>query len=196
MATGDKWRVAARDEEVWLVRRRNGGSASTSLRGSEVIGATAAAARVSSWFPVGWGADDRLAAEICVALEGAFSARDAPESGSLHTTLRRALEDGRLVAIRAPHPAPVEGFAPEEEAEPPTPRREVREETTWVRIVLVDDSDPPQPVPFKRYVIELPDGSVREGRLDANGAAALTGIDPGVCEVSFPDFDARDWRHL
>lgn len=68
-----------------------------------------------------------------------------------------------------------------------------REETTWVSILLVDDADPPQPVPGVRYTIELPDGATREGRLDRLGRARIDGIDPGTCKVSFQDLDGRDW---
>ncbi len=32
------------------------------------------------------------------------------------------------------------------------------------------------------------------GYLDSNGRARIDGIDPGVCEVSFPDIDANEWR--
>jgi hypothetical protein len=90
-------------------------------------------------------------------------------------------------------PGPGEGFAKEEE-EPPARRRAVQERNTWVEIVLVDDEAPPQPVAFARYRIELPNGRVETGMLDENGRARIEGIDPGECQVSFPDFDARDWR--
>lgn len=48
------------------------------------------------------------------------------------------------------------------------------------------DSDPPKPVPCKKYQVELPDQSIREGMLDANGQARLEDFDPGTCKVSFP----------
>jgi hypothetical protein len=190
MALGDRWRVDLH-EAIWLVQRSPwGGDAAPA--GGEALSASAALARLPAWFPEGWGGDERLLADICLSLEGAFPSSGVPEGGWLRRTVRRAIEDGRLVAFRMPLGGPVEGFA-EEEEEAVTPRRPVREEKTWIEIALVDDADPPQPVPFARYRIELPNGSPREGILDANGRARLVGIDPGECLVSFPDFDRRDW---
>lgn len=195
----DRWRVDDHHESLWLVRRSPWGNAGAAPEGSssaeaeaEALPAAAAVARVISWFPTGWTGNERLLAEICLSLEGVFPASDVPDADWLHGTVRRALLDGRLVALRMRFPAAVEGFAKDEE-EPPAPPREVRAEKTWIEIELVDDDDPPKPMAFKRYRVELPDGSVREAMLDANGMAWLTGIDPGECQVRFPDFDSRDW---
>jgi hypothetical protein len=67
---------------------------------------------------------------------------------------------------------------------------------TWIAIRLVDDDDPPKPVPLRNYKVTLPDGSERQGTLDANGYAMLEGVDPGSCEISFTDVDASDWKPL
>jgi hypothetical protein len=81
-----------------------------------------------------------------------------------------------------------------EEAEEPAPVAHTPKEVkTWIEIVLVDDDDPAQPVPFAQYRIELPDRSTRDGILSDKGRARIEGIDPGVCKVSFPGFDGRDW---
>jgi hypothetical protein len=71
--------------------------------------------------------------------------------------------------------------------------RPEREEKTWIEIVLMDDRDPPKPVSFARYRVELPDGSARDGMLDQHGKARVDGIDPGTCQVGFPGLDGRDW---
>ena len=78
----------------------------------------------------------------------------------------------------------------------PTARSATRPQTTWISLVLVDDSDPPEPVPNARYRIELADGSTREGTLDRLGRAWIDGIDPGTCKVSFPAFHAPDWKKV
>jgi hypothetical protein len=57
---------------------------------------------------------------------------------------------------------------------------------TWVEIQLLDSEG--KPVPNARYRLELPDGSVLEGQLDENGLAGVDGIDPGNCDLTFPDF--------
>ncbi|MCK6590998.1 MAG: type VI secretion system tip protein VgrG [Polyangiaceae bacterium] len=72
----------------------------------------------------------------------------------------------------------------------------VEEPVTWVEIVLLTSLEPLQPVPFARYRVELPDGSVREGQLDENGRARIENVAPGVCRVSFPDIDPNDFRHV
>ncbi|GBC93877.1 hypothetical protein HRbin15_02379 [bacterium HR15] len=63
---------------------------------------------------------------------------------------------------------------------------------TWIEIELVDEQG--NPVPNERYRLKLPDGSIREGRLDANGRARVDGIEPGTALVCFPDLDASEWR--
>jgi hypothetical protein len=69
-----------------------------------------------------------------------------------------------------------------------------KEVKTWVEIVLVDDDEPPQPVRYAKYRIELPDRSTREGILSDNGRARIEGIDPGTCRVTFPGLDGREWK--
>ncbi|APR80245.1 Hypothetical protein A7982_05592 [Minicystis rosea] len=60
-------------------------------------------------------------------------------------------------------------------------------EKTWIDLILVDADE--KPMPGERYRITLPGGDVREGTLDAQGRAHLDGLDPGDCEISFPDHD-------
>lgn len=74
-----------------------------------------------------------------------------------------------------------------------TSATEVGAGTHWIVIELVDTEL--DPVARDRYRVVLPNGSVVEGRLDADGRARLVGIDEeGHCLVSFPDRDANDWR--
>jgi Rhs element Vgr protein len=63
---------------------------------------------------------------------------------------------------------------------------------SWVEIELVDEEG--GPVSSEKYVIELPDGTKKEGMLDSEGRARVEGIDPGTCNVSFPDRDPKDWK--
>lgn len=51
----------------------------------------------------------------------------------------------------------------------------------WVEIELLDMDD--QPVPYERYWIKLPDGTVREGVLDASGRAYFDDLDTGQCVI-------------
>jgi type VI secretion system secreted protein VgrG len=65
---------------------------------------------------------------------------------------------------------------------------------TWVGIELVDEEG--KPVPGEPYRLQLPDGRILEGTLDAQGTAGADGIDPGECKVCFPRLDGQIWRPL
>jgi hypothetical protein len=197
MILGGRWRLDDISGNVWLVRRDGWEGAVSLPEATEPIAADAAIGRLSTWFPEGWTGEAAHAtlAEICLSLTGGFPGSGPPDASWLVRTVREALRDGRLVAVRGVLPPPI-GAAGEEEEEAPAPRAAPREELTWIGIALVDDGDPPSPVPFKRYRVELPNGAVRQGMLDENGRARIAGIDPGTCQVTFPDFDERDWRRL
>jgi len=63
--------------------------------------------------------------------------------------------------------------------------------TDWVEIRLVDAEN--RGVAGAKYRLKLPDGSVKEGQLDAQGWASADGIAPGDCQVSFPEYDQDCW---
>lgn len=65
-------------------------------------------------------------------------------------------------------------------------------DTHSVMIELLDVDG--NPVPGEPYRIELPDGTVVTGKLDAQGKAHVTGIEqPGTCQVCFYERDAAIW---
>ncbi|MFT3766501.1 MAG: hypothetical protein QM820_13460 [Minicystis sp.] len=73
-----------------------------------------------------------------------------------------------------------------DEAQPEAPLgKQAVAELSWITIELVGEDG--KPIPGERYRISLPDGSLREGRLDDKGLARVRGIEPGSCEVTFPD---------
>lgn len=78
-------------------------------------------------------------------------------------------------------------FADEPSADPVKPCQK----KTWVAIELKDNQG--NPVPNESYKIELPDGRMVTGALDAMGTAGVDGIDPGTCNISFPNLDAKSW---
>ncbi|MEZ4338264.1 MAG: hypothetical protein R3B82_16710 [Sandaracinaceae bacterium] len=99
---------------------------------------------------------------------------------------RRSLEDERLGGAWARRPG---GPAPEE------PRPELDETPlTWIGIELVAEDG--TPVAGERYRVEMEDGSLRTGRLDARGRAELRGVRAGTCRVSFPNLPEAGIRRL
>jgi len=64
---------------------------------------------------------------------------------------------------------------------------------TWIEILLVDEAG--APVAGEPYQIVLPDGqTAAEGTLDEKGFVRIDGIDPGTCQVSFPQLDMDAWK--
>ena len=62
----------------------------------------------------------------------------------------------------------------------------------WIEIQLNDDDG--NPVPGESYKITLPDGTtVADGTLDDKGHARVANIDPGNCQVTFPNLDKDSW---
>ncbi len=50
------------------------------------------------------------------------------------------------------------------------------------------------PVQGMKYEITLPDKSRRKGLTDSSGHVLITDIEPGDCEISFPDLHAAEWN--
>lgn len=67
-------------------------------------------------------------------------------------------------------------------------------ELTWIEIELLNEDG--TPAKFEAFRLALPDGSIREGRLDANGRTRVEGIRIGTCKVSFPEFPGQVWEPL
>lgn len=66
--------------------------------------------------------------------------------------------------------------------------------TSWIEIEMIDEAD--DPVAGVKYEIKLPDGTVASGVLDNNGFARVDGIEPGQCEVGFPELDKDAWKGI
>jgi hypothetical protein len=59
----------------------------------------------------------------------------------------------------------------------------------WIEVQLLDNDD--QPVPREPYWIKLPDGSIRQGKLNDQGSIRFDGIPCGTCTVRWPNFDGQ-----
>lgn len=64
--------------------------------------------------------------------------------------------------------------------------------TAWIMVELVDDRG--RGLPGERFELTLSAGSQVSGILDAKGRSRIEGIDPGNCQVSFPDRHGPDWK--
>ena len=115
-------------------------------------------------------ADDEVALRIEPALRQAFERYDL-----IVLTPRRANASPPGPELPPPSKPP---------SKPPGPK-------TFIEIVLLDDNG--KPVAGEAYKIVLPDGSIRQGTLDQKGFAREDNLDPGVCDVSFPKIDGREW---
>lgn len=67
------------------------------------------------------------------------------------------------------------------------------EEKTFVEVELLDDGDPPQPVPNARFRVVFDDGQVFEGTTDSSGKGRVDGVPLGKATITFPDIDAKSW---
>lgn len=100
----------------------------------------------------------------------------------------RALRRGWMRELEPRAPVPLRGSVDVETDE----RQERATSVHWIEVVMVGEDD--EPIPGLRYQIELPDGRVRTGRLDAEGKARIDGIaQTGNCKIRFPDLDQEAW---
>ncbi|MFO0614298.1 MAG: hypothetical protein U0414_17045 [Polyangiaceae bacterium] len=139
-----------------------------------------------------WSLDPHLEQSLRELHEAAFGAPLEEPAGvpfhALMGPLAGAFERGELVAwvLRVNAvlaPARVAKVEPKPEIEPT--------KTTWIEIVLLDDSG--APAAGERYALVLPIGQPRNGVLDERGFARVDGIPSGPCDVSFPEIDGREW---
>lgn len=63
---------------------------------------------------------------------------------------------------------------------------------SWIKIKMVDEAG--KPVPSVRYRVTTADGRTASGALNKKGEAEVKGIEPGSCQVTFPDLDEAAWE--
>ncbi|MEP7121585.1 MAG: hypothetical protein ABJE95_11765 [Byssovorax sp.] len=179
-------RIGQFPDEVWVAPAFS----AAPFEGAKAISPHAAAFALTGW--LGSPHDRHMLAELCTLLCLPLVIGPRAFSSSIFARIREAFARGELVAYRAQLKLSGSAVAPSIEPMKPEPDHP-KEEKTFVLIELIDDADPPQPVAYEKYRIELPDYSVREGLLDQNGRAEVSGIDPGECKVTFPNLLREDW---
>jgi hypothetical protein len=135
------------------------------------------------------------------SLYAAVTGRPAVVSGSLdhgavldHITaaVAEAFHRGRLLVVGAPPAWSIIANPAAKKASDAVVSSNTKTKKTWIEIRLVNKKG--APVPGAKYRLKLTDGSIEEGTTDDFGSARVTGIDPGTCEVSFLEFDAKEWK--
>lgn len=141
----------------------------------------------------GWSLDPALAPKLRELHEATFGEALVEPTGvpfhALMAPLRGAFEQGLIVAwvlrvntVEQPAQLP---------SAKPQPRPEDKKKT-WIEIVLVDENG--VPIPNEPYRLTLVSGEKRNGNLDERGFARVDGIEAGMCDVTFPQIDGREWR--
>ena len=102
-------------------------------------------------------------------------------------TLDNASKDANQIMSPAPAGSPSSPCG-----DAPATDQPISDKNHWIAIRLVDEEG--DAVPGEDYRITLPDGTVIEGSLDGKGSAKITGIDPGNCQVTFPNLDQAAWK--
>jgi hypothetical protein len=121
---------------------------------------------------------------------------DRLDDAAVLVQVERALIVGRASLVEGPALMRLVGLDGDVAGEPPPPAsaRAAEAALTWIEIKLIGEDD--KPIPGEAYRVELVDGSVREGRLDAEGFVRIDQIDPGTCTVTFPALDEEAWQRI
>jgi type VI secretion system secreted protein VgrG len=69
---------------------------------------------------------------------------------------------------------------------------ENKEKTHWIEVQLLDDAG--QPITSESVEVTTPDGSVSGGTTDEKGVYRIEHIDPGSCQITFPNLDKDAWE--
>ena len=121
---------------------------------------------------------------------------DRLDDAAVLAQTERALLGGRASLVEGPELPRLVGIDGDvaDETPPPTSARAAQAALTWIEIKLIGEDD--KPIPGEAYRVELVDGSVQEGRLDAEGFVRIDQIDPGTCTVTFPALDEEAWKRV
>jgi hypothetical protein len=109
--------------------------------------------------------------------------------------LRRMIDRGELVFVALPQrttsarPIQIE----EPDVGDSTGPEEIVEDTDWIEILVADEDD--QPVRDVAFELELPDGSIRRGRTNADGIARCDRIPSGTCKLTLIELDTNAWSY-
>jgi type VI secretion system secreted protein VgrG len=101
-------------------------------------------------------------------------------------------DPGQMAKIKAEQQQSQSGKYGSSKEKPHKKSTEDEDKKSWIEIELVDEEG--NPVPGEAYKVTLPDGSVDSGTLDEKGFCRIDGIDPGTCQITFPNLDKDAWE--
>lgn len=109
--------------------------------------------------------------------------------------LRRMIDRGDLVFTALPMRSTSARPILVEELEPPEPAalEDIVDQTDWIEILVADEDD--LPVRDVAFELELPDGSIRRGRTNADGIARCERIPSGTCKLTLVELDTHAWSY-
>ncbi len=81
---------------------------------------------------------------------------------------------------------------PPKKSEQKSSKKEEKKKTDWIEVDVTDEDG--KPMIGEKYEIELPDGSIKRGVVDAKGKIKLEGVEPGTCKITFPEIDSGEWE--
>jgi hypothetical protein len=177
------------EESGWSALVLRQGSPAGLVDGERELPVAEARARLVAWQRANRGQARTRYQRVLQSALGRPLGQAGADLDNLVRVLSLVIERGRLVALerRRSTPQPT-GLAtkptPPPEPEPPPPPKK-----TWVEFVLLDEEG--VPVPEEKYSVELPDGSTKEGSLDADGKVRIEDIEDGTCWVTFPEIKVR-----
>jgi hypothetical protein len=154
----------------------------------EPMPVSAALAWLSRWLL------DPRATEVLADIHGAlFGALSLTAWGAddrhrpIHEALATAIELGDLLVLE-PVRASAAVLSPVSPSEPPPRNLPPLGVRTFIEIELLDQDGKRFPTLLR---LTLPDGSKQQ--IAFNGFIHLDGLDPGTCDIEFPDVDGRSW---
>lgn len=177
-----EWRVWSAAGTAVVVRRRD-------LEPGEEPVRLVPEAQIQRWF------DEfpREVRRILEALPGSPPGwRSREEMLLARRRLKQAFDRGELalLAPRAPQPG---GRAGADQPPPPEPEKSAQAsagegtagEKTYFACQLLNEEG--KPMVGEAFSLTVTDGSARKGNLDSEGSVYVPRIDPGQCQITFPD---------
>lgn len=108
--------------------------------------------------------------------------------------LRNEILRGSLVLLLTGAELPSDRNTPTAAASVADQIMQAREAKTWIEFELLDmDGEPYSDASFRCM---LPDGEIREGKLDTKGRVRFDGIPSGNCVFVLPEFDRDAWERV